>query len=108
METKKFNIDLKKIGITAAKIVIGTAASFGTGFIVSRYGKAVILPTDKKLNKLLMLVGASTLSCMVGSAAEEYIDKQIDGVVTAVDNFSRLGKVVAEDGAEFDEEEENG
>ena len=107
METKKFNIDLKKIGITAAKVVIGSVASFGTGYIISRYGKAAILPTDKTIKKVVMLVGASTLSCMVGTAAEEYVDKQIDAVVTAAENISRLGKVVAEDNAEFVEEEEN-
>lgn len=112
METKKYKIDMKKIGITAAKIVIGTAASFGTGFIVSRYGKAVILPTDKKLNKLLMLFGASTLACMVGNAAEEYVDKAIDQCVDAVENISRLGKTITEnkeaaDDSDF-EEVENG
>lgn len=108
METKKFSIDLKKIGITAAKVIIGSAASFGTGFIISRYGRSAILPSDKTIKKLVMLFGASTLSCMVGQAAEEYVDKQIDMVVNAAENLSRLGKVVAEDKADFNEEEENG
>lgn len=110
METKKYKIDMKKIGVTAAKLVIGMGASFGTGFIISRYGKAVILPTDKTVKKFLMLFGASTLACMVGNAAEEYVDKTIDQCVDAVENISRLGKTIAEnkEAAEEDEEVENG
>lgn len=112
METKKYKIDMKKIGVTAAKLIIGSAASFGTGFIISRYGKAVILPTDKTVKKFLMLFGASTLACMVGNAAEEYVDKTIDQCVDAVENISRLGKTISEnreaaDDSDF-EEVENG
>lgn len=97
METKKFKIDMKKVGITAAKIVIGSAASFGTGFIISRYGNAAIAPTEKAFKKALMLFGASTLACMVGNAAEKYVDETIDQCVEAVENISRLGKAMAED-----------
>lgn len=110
METKRFKIDVKQIGITAAKFIIGSAASFGAGYIMTRYGKAVILPTDKTLKKVLMLVGATALAGAVGNAAESYVDEQIDNCVKVVDTISNAVKGISssDDDDEIEEETDNG
>ena len=110
METKKFKIDAKQIGITAAKIIIGSAASFGAGYIMTRYGKAAILPTDKTIKKLLMLVGATALAGAVGNAAESYVDNQIDNCVKVVDTISNAVKGISssDDDETIEEETDNG
>ena len=109
METKKLVIDGKKIAIGAAKLVLGGIASFGAGFIITRYGKAAILKDDKGLKKVVMLAGATVLSSMVGDAASNYVGKQIDTTVETFEKASKIGmdikKMTNEDFEEFAEEE---
>lgn len=110
MEGKRFKIDGKKIGIGIAKTLLGGAASFGVGFIISRYGKAAIMPNDKTIKKVLMIAGATVLANMVGDAASNYVGGQIDTVVNTFDGISKLGKAISEgveDEAEFEEEDED-
>ena len=106
METKKFKIDGKKIAIGAAKFLLGGVASFGAGFIISRYGKGAILPTDKTIKKVVMLAGAAVLANMVGDAAGEYVGKQIDTTVETIEKVSQIGKNISESTEEFETEEE--
>ena len=110
METKKIVIDGKKIAIGAAKIVAGTLASFGTAFIVTRYGKGVIKADDKKVTKLLMTMGAYILGNMVGNAADKYVGEQIETAVESIEKVTKIGKTLSgihEDDDEFDFEEED-
>ncbi len=108
METKKFKIDGKKIAVGAAKFVLGSIASFGAGFIISRYGKAAIGPADKTVKKAVMLAGATVLASMVGDAASNYVGEQIDTAVNTIDTVSKIGKSLSgasENTVEFEEEE---
>lgn len=105
METKKLVIDGKKIAIGAAKLVLGGIASFGAGFIITRYGKAAILKDDKAIKKMVMFAGATVLSSMVGDAASNYVGKQIDTTVETIEKVSKFGKNISEINKEFVEEE---
>ena len=105
METKKLVIDGKKIAVGAAKLVLGGIASFGAGFIITRYGKAAILKDDKTIKKVVMLAGATVLSSMVGDAASNYVGKQIDTTVETIEKVSKFGKNMSEINKEFVEEE---
>ena len=109
METKKFNIDLKKIGIGAAKIIIGGAASIGAGYILTRYGKKAINPDEKLITKVLMLIGASAISGAVGEVAGSYVERQIDSVVkigeTVNNTIDTLFNEEDQDGRSEDAEE---
>ena len=105
METKKLVIDGKKIAVGAAKLVLGGIASFGAGFIITRYGKAAILKDDKTIKKVVMLAGATVLSSMVGDAASNYVGKQIDTTVETIEKVSKFGKNLSEINKEFVEEE---
>lgn len=109
METKKFNIDLKKIGIGAAKIIIGGAASIGAGYIITRYGKKAIKPDEKLVTKVLMLIGAGAISGAVGEVAGSYVEKQIDSVVkigeTVNNTVDKLFNEEEQDGGSEDSEE---
>jgi len=103
METRKFEIDLKKIGIGAVKLIVGGAASFGAGYIISKYGKAAISPTEKTLKKVVMLIGAAALSGAAGDVASNYIEKQVDQVVSIGETASRFINKVAGDEKEADD-----
>lgn len=102
METKKFNIDLKKIGIGAAKIIIGGAASIGAGYIITRYGKKVIKPDEKLVTKILMLIGAGAIAGAAGDVAGSYVERQIDSVVKIGETVNNTVDKL------FNEEEQNG
>ena len=88
MTIKQYNIDGKKILKSAVKLVAGGVVSFGAGFIITRYGKAVILPSDKTIKKLVMVAGATCIASMVGDAASDYVGKQVDECAKLVDNLS--------------------
>lgn len=105
METKKLTIDVKKIAVGAAKLVLGGIASFGAGFIISHYGKAAIAPTEKTIKKVMMLAGATVLSSMVGDAASNYVGKQIDTTVETIEKVSKIGKNISEMNEEIVEED---
>lgn len=111
MKIKNYELNMKQVGVTAAKIVVGTVAAAGAGLIISRYGKQAICPDDKLIKKGLILFGASILSGVVGNVAEKYVGEQIDSCVDTVDEMIKKCKnknndpiVVSE---EVEEEEED-
>ena len=105
MRIGKYEIDGKKIAVGALKLVAGGIVSFGAGYIITRYGKAAILPNDKKIKKLVMAAGAATLASMVGDAASNYVGNQIDGCAKLIEGVT-TGIVDDDDDDEEDEEED--
>lgn len=108
MKIGKWEIDGKKVLVGAAKVVVGGAASFGAGFIITRYGNLVIRPNEKIVRKVLMSIGSAALAGMVGDACGKYVEKQIDTCIDAIDQTTKLVKgenIISDVTVEFTKEE---
>lgn len=66
--------------ITLIKFVSGLAVSVGVGNIVSNIVKATTPENVGKFKKFCITAGGFAISGIVGAAAAEYTEKQIDGV----------------------------
>lgn len=77
------------LAIKAAKMIIGTTASLGTGAIIGNLVKATT-PADLRLMpKIFIGTGTTVLGMMVGDMVSKYVEEQID---TIVDSAAEGGK----------------
>jgi len=90
METKKFEIDGKKILVGTAKLVVGTAAGIGAGIVAKKFLKGSLDSNAKTIEKVVTAIGIAGLAAAAGEVAQNQVEKDIDMVEKAIDAVSKI------------------